>query len=184
MLTEPITYYQKRLFPSGIVHFSNIFKKNRGMNVLKTCCLMSLGPLQHYFWSPNTPQSGAMEAWSCQTRHPPCKPAELQERIEDRKLSWRLCTNCNTSSIPADHMFPLLETSTKLALEETRAVSCCFLINLYQLCKFQIWVMRMTQSMASGLSGHDWGNFSLPFNSILMILASFIHEIIDTSDCF
>lgn len=127
------------------------------------------------FLESKCPTSRAMEAWSCQTCQPPANQ-QLQKRIEDRKLSWRLCANYKTSSIPADHTFPLLETGTKLALEETRAISCWCLINLYQLWKFQIWVRWPIQSMASGLSGHDWGNISLPTNLILMIL-----EIIYTS---
>lgn len=91
---------------------------------------------------------------------------------KDRKLSWRLCTNCKASSIPADHTFPLLESGIKLALEEGRAISCSFLINLYQSCKLQTWVRQAIQCMASGLRGHYQGNISLHLHLILMIMES------------
>lgn len=148
------TKIKQRLSLAGIVHLSNIFKRNREINVVSVCCLVSCEPLQHYFWSTNAHKrcNGGL---GLSDSPPPCKPAELQERIEGRKLSWRLCTDCKASSTPADHTFPLLETGTKLALEETRAILCCCLINLYQSWKFQIWVRWMIQCMASGLSGHD-----------------------------
>lgn len=63
------TKIKQRLSLAGIVHLSDIFKKSREINVVNVCCLVSCGPLQHYFWSTNA-HKGAMEALDCQTHHP------------------------------------------------------------------------------------------------------------------